>query len=160
MGYNKSNIVQLLRSYKGLWLAAGVSLLTLFLLGVGTIGFLGYQASAFVNSKVTTFRESTFETLSKDGVAQAGLIEDFLMNAASRWVQQNLATSETQRFGAGLACFGALGGPNQKQIIDHVKTRVDDARLLARLDDLGARLEKANPQTNGLDSCTSWFLSG
>jgi hypothetical protein len=122
--------------------------------------FGSYRSIVFVNSKVTTLQESTAEALSREGVAQAGLVEDFLMNTASRWVQQNLAMSETQRFRAGLACFGALGGPDPKQIVDHVKTRVDDARLLARLDDLGAGLEGSKPQANGVDACTSWILSG
>lgn len=160
MKLDSSEISLKLIRYRKQILLACFGLLITFAIGIGIVGFLAYQTEVFAKDKVSAIQIDAKNTLFEASVTQVGFVEGFLLNLASGWVQKNLASTETVRFGAGLSCFDALGGPNPKVIIDHVKAQVDDATLLARLNELSASLDKSAPQANGSASCASWILRG
>ena len=159
MGYNISQTRLLLARYKGPILLLSLCFVVSVILGLGTLGFIVYRSGVFVKDKVSFLQDKPFERVSFEAPSHGGIVEGLVMNVASHWVHQNLPISETPHFRAGLACFDALGGPNPKTMIDHVKTRISDQKVLARLNELRNTFEQGIPHDEGTGSCASWILN-
>ena len=160
MKFDPSRIgVELVRYRKPILISL-IGILTTIALGIGALGYLTYQAGIFAKDKVATIQNSVGQAVTKVEIGQGGVVEGVMVNLASAWVQQNLASAETAQFMTGLSCFDALGGPSPTAIINHLKAKTEDTLLLTKLEDLSTRLENIAPQANGSAACANWILSG
>jgi hypothetical protein len=149
-----------LTRYRKTILFGCLGLLLIFVIGVGAVGFLAHQTGIFAKDKISHLRDQVNESLSTVDVEQTGVVHGLWLNLASGWVKQNLASAETLRFWQGLSCIDAVGGPSPEAIINHVRTQVNDATHLARLDELIVNIEESALKANSSASCASWILSG
>jgi hypothetical protein len=153
-------ITRLLRRNKKWIVVGGLGLVTTVFVGIGVIGFAIYHSGMFLKNSVVAVHKSGVNTVIVEGAQSLGAVETVLMNVASSWMHQNLMATDTAGFRAGLSCIDSIGGPSPKQMIDFVKTKVDDVHVLTALDEVGASVGESNQQSNFVASCASWISSG
>ncbi|MBC7533751.1 MAG: hypothetical protein H7318_19460 [Oligoflexus sp.] len=159
--YRNLNARTLIYRYRKQIMIAGIALATIVILGVVGLGFAVYKTASFTADKVQTWEQGLSKTgdqltIPKDN---QGLIEGFVLNVASEWLQQGLASKEAERVKNGLFCFDAIGGPSPIEIVSHVKKMVTDPHLSTKLEELNSSLSKEPSTATGPTSCANWFLS-
>jgi hypothetical protein len=160
MNSEMTTITRLLRRYKKWRVVAGLCLVTSVFVGIGVMGFAIYHSGMFLKNSVVALHKSGVNTSIVEGIQSLGAVENVLMNVASGWMHQSIIASNTAGFRAGLSCIDSIGGPSPKEMIEFVKTKVEDQRVLTTLDEVGASVGESNQQSNSVTSCASWILSG
>lgn len=155
--------------YKKKIILAALALMALFTLVLGGIGYAVYQTAVVAKDKMQSWNLSNEsktdpqnQTPLDDKVVlpNRGWVEGFVISVGSLWLQQNLAEQNTAQLKNGLSCFDAIGGPSPLEMVNLVKTKVDDARITKELDNLTQSLQDSDPANRGPAACANWMLNG
>jgi hypothetical protein len=82
-----------------------------------------------------------------------------VISVGSLWLQQNLAEQDTAQLKNGLSCFDAIGGPSPVEMVNLVKTKVNDERITKELDSLAQNLQDSGSTNPGPAACANWMLN-
>ncbi|WP_141731648.1 hypothetical protein [Oligoflexus tunisiensis] len=145
--------------FKKLILISVLGLLGLFVVTVTGIGYAVYQTAGFAKETLSTWEVPT-DLDDKVVLPNRGWIEDFVISVSSLWLQQSLAEQDTVQLKNGLSCFDAIGGPSPLELVNYVKTRVEDARITEELETLTASLQESDSTERGPAACAVWMLNG
>jgi hypothetical protein len=169
MRYQQSMKHSLWARYKKKIIVIGVTLMALFTLIIGGIGYALYQSAVFAKESFQAWDmpkeipiDPENQTLLDDKVVlpNRGWVEGFVISVGSLWLQQNLAEQDTAQLKNGLACFDAIGGPSPLEMVSFVKTKVADERITGQLDTLTQSLQESDPSNRGPAACANWMLNG
>ncbi|MCX6125833.1 MAG: hypothetical protein NTV34_13955 [Proteobacteria bacterium] len=145
------------RRYKKWILIAAVSGLVALTLGIGTLGFVAYQALSITSEKI---KSSQLGNVSYDvSLPKPGFIEDVMLGVATGWLKQSLVSAEVVSFKNGLACFDAVGGPKPLVVLDYLKARVTDEEVTKGLDSIANSLKSSSIPASEPAACANWILS-
>jgi hypothetical protein len=136
-----------------------LGLLGLLAVTVTGASYALYQTAGFAKDTISSweFPPVSLENLE---IPDHGWIESFVISVSSLWLQQSLAEQDTVHLKNGLSCFDAIGGPSPLELVNHVKTKVNDARIAEELETLTASLQDSDSARNGPAACAIWLLNG
>ncbi|HET9240012.1 MAG TPA: hypothetical protein VFO10_22310 [Oligoflexus sp.] len=162
MRYQNSIKYSLWARYKKKIIVIGVTLMALFALVIGGVGYAVYQSAVFAKETLQTWNDPQNPSPGDANVVlpNRGWMEGFVISVGSLWLQQNLAEQDTAQLKNGLSCFDAIGGPSPVEMVNLVKTRVSDARITKELDSLAQNLQDSGPGNPGPAACATWMLNG
>lgn len=169
MRYQQSIKHSIWARYKKKIIVAGVGLTAVFMLVMGGIGYALYQSAVFAKESLQSWNlpqeinidpQNQIPQDDKVVLPNRGWLEGFVISVGSLWLQQNLAEQDTVQLKNGLACFDAIGGPSPLDMVNLVKTKVDDARITRELDTLTLSLQESDPANRGPAACANWMLNG
>ena len=91
---------------------------------------------------------------------EAGLLGQALMWGASTYVEMTLNEAAQGNHMAALSCFAAIGGPSPVDVLQNVKSRLNNQALSENIDALAERL-KSTASTSGPPTrpCLQWFMN-
>jgi hypothetical protein len=169
MHYKPGIVRSVWARYKKTIILVGLSLMALFTLVLGGIGYAVYQTAVFAKDTIQTWdgprdlnpdRENQTPLDDKVVLPNRGWVEGFVISVGSLWLQQNLAEENTVQLKNGLACFDALGGPSPQEMVSLVKNRIEDERFDRELETLTQSLQDSDPANRGPAACANWMLNG
>jgi hypothetical protein len=145
------------RRYKKWIIIATASVLIALTLGIGTFGFVAYQAVSFTTEKI---KSSPLGEVSSDvTLPNPGFIEEVMLGVATGWLKQSLASANVASFKNGLACFDAVGGPSPLTVVDYLKARVSDEGVTIGLESVADSLKSTGMPVSEPTACSNWILS-
>jgi hypothetical protein len=162
MRYQHSIKSSLWARYKKKIIVIGVSLMALFVLVLGGVGYAVYQSAVFAKEQLQTWNDPKNPSPGDVNVVlpNRGWMEGFVVSVGSLWLEQNLAEQNTAQLKSGLSCFDAIGGPSPLEMVNLVKTKVSDERVTKELDSLAQKLQDPGSTNPGPAACASWMLNG
>lgn len=161
MRYQHSIKSSLWARYKKKIIVIGVSLMAVFALVIGGVGYAVYQSAVFAKEQLQTWNDPQNPSPLDANVVlpNRGWMEGFVISVGSLWLQQNLAEANTAQLKNGLSCFDAIGGPSPLEMVSLVKTKVNDERITKELDTLTQNLQDSGTGNPGPAACANWMLN-
>lgn len=161
MRYHHNMKYSLWSRYKKKIIVIGVSLMALFALVLGGVGYAVYQTAVFAKESLQTWNVPETPKLGDSSVVlpNRGWMEGFVISVGSLWLQQNLAEEDTAQLKNGLSCFDAIGGPSPLEMVNLVKNKVKDERIAKELDTLTQNLQSSDSGNPGPAACANWMLN-
>jgi hypothetical protein len=161
MRYQHSIKHSLWARYKKKIIVIGVTLMALFVLVIGGVGYAVYQSAVFAKESLQTWNDPQNPLPADANVVlpNRGWMEGFVISVGSLWLQQNLAEQDTAQLKNGLSCFDAIGGPSPVEMVNLVKTKVNDERITKELDSLAKNLQDSGSTNPGPAACATWMLN-
>jgi hypothetical protein len=169
MRYKPGVVRSVWARYKKTIVLVGISLMALFTLVLGGIGYAVYQTAVFAKDSFQNWDRTQDISIDPENqrlldekvvLPNRGWVEGFMISVGSLWLQQNLAEENTAQLKNGLACFDALGGPSPQEMVSLVKSKVADERLDRELETLTQSLQDSDSANRGPAACANWMLNG
>ena len=132
---------------------------TTFILAVGLLGFAAIKGVNALSDNVRNLPTQQWEPYPAQAASELEAAGGVFLTASSAWLQKSLGGQEVLALKGGLRCIDSLGGPSPLHVINHLRSRISDQQLTAKLDDVARSFQSYSTVNSSARACSDWILN-